>query len=114
MATEFKTIHRESIAAQATRARLWLAEQEARPISETVRTLDAAKKSGHELANYTFDALRLARMIKEERYISAADIAEIKTSILETRDKVNELSELLNDALASLKNPAIIEAAPNA
>jgi hypothetical protein len=94
-----------------TVAREWYEKNEARPISETVRVLDKSRKKAHDLMNVVYDVERLTRQIRDERYISAGDVDQIQEAIAEARFAMFELSEMLNDSMATLKHPEILEEA---
>lgn len=83
-------------------ARLWKAEQDARPISQTERLLGEAYQSAREVVSSAYDVEHLTRRIKEERVITASDTAEIKQSIIDTQDFIYALISKLEDAKASL------------
>ena len=85
-------------------ARLWQAEQDARPIAKTVSLTGEAYQSARELANVVYDVERLARTVMTTRYVSRSDTAEIKQSIIDTQDLVFALVNKLEDAKASLVN----------
>lgn len=91
-------------------AREWHEKNEARPISETVRILDGAKATAHEVANEAFDALRKVRQLRDERIISAQDVAEARNRIVAVRSVIYGLTAELEQALASLDHPEILEA----
>lgn len=88
-------------------ARQWQAEQEARPISQTIRLLDTAEVQAKRATDLVWSSNRIARDVKL-RYVSEADSQDIREAITKARHAVIELNEILGLAEVSLNE--IVEA----
>lgn len=80
----------------------YVAEQEARPIFQTVSLLDDAYEASKEIASYAYDAQHIARNTWRTATVQKHDIAQIKQSIIDTQDLLFALVAKLEDAKASL------------
>lgn len=94
-------------------AREWYLENEARPISETVRILEAAYEDSRHLFNLTNSVFHDVRKIRDERYVSAANVIDIRQLIATLRGQMALLESTLVKATDSLDNENILEAAAN-
>ena len=88
-------------------ARQWQKEQDARPISETIRLLDEAEAKARLVAELAWSANRVARDVKL-RYVSANDAQDIQDAISRVSYSLEKLNKMLGSAVVSLNE--IVEA----
>lgn len=88
-------------------ARQWQAEQDARPISATIKLLESAEQQAKRASELAWSSNQVARDVKL-RYVSEADSQDVREAIQRARHAAIELNEILGLAEVSLAE--IVEA----